>query len=127
MLFCNVTAPLLISSAKSWSASATQFFILVMKLNSTIIATAIAFSASFHAPSAHALPNEICEIRAALIGSVAQERDKGTSKKKVMAITLKSLGPNAKGFSGYVDLVYANPKLTPDELYKLALFSCQRE
>lgn len=98
-----------------------------MTIKSTIATAAVVLSTLSFAPPVHALSEELCTIRAALVGSVAQERDNGTSKKKVMSIVLKQLGPQAKGFSAYVDLVYANPTMSSDTLYKLAFLSCRRE
>lgn len=88
-------------------------------------ATAIGFC--FLPPVANALPKEICEVRAVMVSSAARERDKGVSKKKVMAAILKQLGSGMKGFSLYVDTVYANPDISPEDFYKVAYASCVRE
>lgn len=98
-----------------------------MNLKSKTCFAVAALSTMLYLPAAYALPTEICEMRAALVRAAAVERDKGVSKKKVIALTVGKLGPNAKGFAAYVDAVYANPDISPDILYKFTYMSCVKE
>jgi hypothetical protein len=73
---------------------------------------------------AYATDAEICEIRAAIVGSAAQERDKGVSKQKVK----RMLGKELAGMSGYIDLVYDQmKKMSPREIADLTRYSCLHE
>lgn len=87
-----------------------------MKTITTAVLTAVCFS--FVAPqSANAADLDlttrtgICEARAAILGSVARERDKGVSKQKVKQV----LGKKLAKLSGYIDLVYGQMKDVPPE------------
>ncbi|MCY0914030.1 hypothetical protein [Massilia antarctica] len=73
---------------------------------------------------AKATDAEICNVRAAILGSVAQERDKGVSKQKVK----RMLGKKFSGMSGYIDLVYDQMKgMSPKEVAAFIKFSCSQE
>lgn len=73
---------------------------------------------------AYATDAEICEIRAAIVGSAAQERDKGVSKQEVK----RMLGKKLAGMSGYIDLVYDQmKKMTPRQIADLTRYSCSKE
>ncbi|MDM5181759.1 hypothetical protein PO883_31760 [Massilia sp. DJPM01] len=73
---------------------------------------------------AKATDAEICDIRAAILGSAAQERDKGVSKQKVK----RMLGKKFSGMSGYIDLVYDRMKgMSPQEVAAFIKFSCSQE
>lgn len=73
---------------------------------------------------ARATDAEICDIRAAILGSAAQERDKGVSKQKVK----RMLGKKFSGMSGYIDLVYDQMKgMSPKEVAAFIKFSCSQE
>jgi hypothetical protein len=75
-------------------------------------------------PPASATEAEICEIRAALLGSVAQERDKGVSKLEVK----RMLGKKLSGMSGYIDLVYDQMKgMNPKEVAAFTKYACSKE
>ena len=77
---------------------------------------------------ASATDPEICQIRGALMGSVAQERDKGVSKAEVKRIFTRKFGGKFSGFRGYVDLVYNEMKdMSPNEVAKFTVFACNRE
>lgn len=63
-------------------------------------------------------------MRAAILGSAAQERDRGVSKQKVKA----KLGKKLAGMSGYIDLVYEQMKtMSPKEVAEFTKFACSRE
>jgi hypothetical protein len=65
-----------------------------------------------------------CAIRASILGSAAQERDKGVSRQKVK----QSLGKKFAGMSGYIDLVYDQMKgMTPEEVSNFTKFACSKE
>jgi len=98
-----------------------------MKLKLKTLLAVAALGTSFYLPAAHALPSDICEMRAALVRGAAVERDKGVSKKKVIAMALSKLGPGAKGFAAYVDAVYENRDISPDMFYKFTYMSCVKE
>jgi hypothetical protein len=82
---------------------------------------AVAFACS---QSAYATDAGICEIRAAILGAAAQDRDKGVSRKKAKA----KLGKKLAGMSGYIDLVYDQMKtMSPKEVAEFTKFACSRE
>lgn len=74
--------------------------------------------------SAKATEAELCDIRAAILGSAAQERDKGVSEQKVT----RMLGKRLSEMSGYIDLVYDQMKgISPKEVAAFIKFSCSQE
>jgi hypothetical protein len=74
--------------------------------------------------STYATDAGICDIRAALLGSAAQERDKGVSKQKVKQQLSKKLA----GMGGYIDLVYGQMKnMSPKDVATFTKFSCSQE
>jgi hypothetical protein len=78
----------------------------------------------FTTTNAQATEAKFCDMRAALLGSVAQERDKGVSKTKVMQI----LGSKLKGMAGYVNIVYNEMKNEPPKVVEaITRLSCSRE
>jgi len=99
-----------------------------MKLALPLLAVAAVFALGPYGKAAAATDPEICEIRAALMGSVAQERDKGTSKAKVKKIFESKFGKKYPGFGAYVDLIYDQMKdMSPEEVAKFTKFACSRE
>ncbi|WP_314439406.1 hypothetical protein [Massilia timonae] len=99
-----------------------------MKYTPSLIAVTVVFALFPFAKATAATDPEICEIRAALMGSVAQERDKGTSKAKVKKIFESKFGKKYPGFGTYVDLIYDQMKdMSPEEVAKFTKFACSRE
>lgn len=99
-----------------------------MKFALSSIAFIFVFSLALAPRATAATDPEICEIRAAVMGSVAQERDKGTSKAKVKRIFESKFGKNYPAFSAYVDLIYDQMKdMSPEEVAKFTKFACSRE
>lgn len=73
---------------------------------------------------ARATDAEICDVRAAILGAAAQERDKGASRQKVK----RMLGKNFSWMSGYIDLVYDQMKgMSTKEVAAFIKFSCSQE
>lgn len=73
---------------------------------------------------AKATDAQICDIRASILGSAAQERDKGVSKQKVK----RMLGKKFSGMSGFIDMVYDQMKgMSPKEVAAFTKFSCSQE
>jgi len=99
-----------------------------MRHNFATLLTVAACSISFSLPASAATDPEICEIRAAILGSVAQERDKGVSKEKVKKMFQTKFGKRFAGFASYVDLVYDQMKdMSPNEVAAFTKFACARE
>lgn len=74
--------------------------------------------------TAYATDASICEIRAAILGSAAQERDKGVSREKVK----RMLGKKLAGMSGYIDIVYDQMKdMSPKEVAAFTKYACSKE
>lgn len=86
------------------------------------------FMVFFSAQSLAISNKEICNIRADLMESIANERDKGKSKeqaKKLIKNNLNSQLPPA--FDMYLDAVYEGQKYSPNEIKTISLYSCYQE
>lgn len=80
------------------------------------------------APTAHALPEEVCRIRADLGKSFAIERDRGTSKDKIYMKTKKEMGKTfADNARPYIDLIYSKPEISPSDIRMVLYQTCLQE
>jgi hypothetical protein len=97
-----------------------QITTLKMKsLNYAVLMASIAFSSSVFAADAG-----LCEIRASLLGSVAQERDKGVSREKVK----RQLPKDFQGMSPWIDIIYDKTNgMKPSEVAYLVKRACLAE
>jgi hypothetical protein len=78
--------------------------------------------------SAHALPEEVCRIRADLGKSFAIERDRETSKEKVYQKTKKEMGKTfANNAKPYMDLIYSKPDISASNIRMVLYQTCLQE
>lgn len=90
----------------------------------TITALMMIFSAQSLAIS----NKEICNTRADLMASIAEERDKGKSKKQVKQLIKKNSNLQLPAaFDTYLDAVYEGKKYSPSEIKIISLYSCYQE
>lgn len=62
------------------------------------------------------------------MASIAQERDKGKSKKQVKQLIKNKLnGQLPTAFDTYLDAVYEGKKYSPNEIKTISLYSCYQE
>ena len=69
-----------------------------MKSLAAVFSTITFATFALFSAQASATDPEICQIRGALMGSVAQERDKGVSKAEVKRIFTRKFGGRFSGF-----------------------------